>query len=341
MITIENLTKSYLTRAGRRLALDDVSLQVDAGSVYGVLGASGAGKSTLARCLSGQETPDRGSIRIGDTDLASNPANRSAAAGRHVATVPASNSLLRQRTVAGNVAMPLELAGVDGPDRRSRVGTVLDLVGLTERAAAGIGELTAGQRARLNLARALVSQPTVLIADQPTRDTERADSVFVALDRARAELGTTVVLLTSEAADLRAACDEVAVLDGGRVVERGNLLTLATDARSLISAAVLPEINAPRDAGATHQQIAEIVLVGFAAVGGLLPEAQRRFGVSLDVLGGGMTRFGETPLARFLIGVSGSGADAAVAYLAERAVVLHANSQRGRETEAVLAPLAA
>jgi D-methionine transport system ATP-binding protein len=324
MITVDNLVKSFSSRGGAVRALDGVSLEVQAGTVCGVVGPSGAGKSTLARCIALLERPDSGAIRVDGTDLVSLDGNRLRAARRQIGVVPQGDSLLRQRTAAGNVALPLESAGVDGPARRKRVGDLLDLVGLTDKAASYPDQLSGGQRQRVAVARALAANPSVLLADEPTSalDPETTGSVLTVLDRARAELGVTVLVVTHDMAVVRRICDDVAVLDGGRVVEHGKLLDLVTNADSHTAAALLPGVDQGEGLVAEHDRVADVVLVGFAAVGALLPEVANRFGVDLALLGGGLTRLAETPVARFRVGITGERADSALEWISEAGAVV-------------------
>lgn len=331
MITVENLTKSFTGHTGPVVALDDVTIDVPEGALYGVVGPAGAGKSTLARCVALQERPDRGAIRVGGTNLMALGSTQLRQARRQLALLPPDRTLLGQRTTAGNIALPLEQAGVAGPTRRAKVAELLDLAGLSERAGEQLDTLTAGQRRRVSVARALASGAAVLLADEPTSglDANESGAVLTVLDRARAELGITVVLVTRDAGVIRRACDDVAVLDGGRVVERGTLLELATDLDSWTASAVLPPVHpdltpAARSAlTARFDRVADVVLVGFATVGALLPEAASRFGAEVSVLGGGLTRLGDTPVARFQVGLRGERADGALAWIADRGAVVH------------------
>lgn len=324
MITVENLSKSYVGRTGTVMALDDITLDVPEGTLCGVIGPAGAGKSTLARVVGLQERPDRGAIRVGGTNLMSLAASQLRGVRRQIGVLPNASTLLAQRTVAGNIAMPLEQAGVDGPQRRARVAELLDLAGLTDRAGDLPGTLSAGTRQRVGVARILATGPSVLVADEPTDglDPRDAAGVLAVLDRARAELGTTVVLATRDAAVVRRLCDDVAVLDGGRLVERGSILDLISDQDSWTASAILPAVpDAPGPAG--HDEVANVVLIGFATVGALLPEAASRFGVQMAVLGGGITRLGDTPVARFQLGVTGERACAALSWVAEQGAIVH------------------
>ena len=326
MITAVNLSKSFVGRSGRVVGIEDVTLDIPAGSVYGVLGPAGSGKSTLARLFALEDRPDSGVIRLDGHNTATLDSRRLRDARRSIAVLPGGDSLLARRTVAGNIALPLEQAGVDGPTRRIRVGRVLDLVGLTERAGQLPEALSPGQRRRVAVARALVGEPSVLLADEPTADLDAAGAagVLAALDRVRGELGATVVVATADSGVVRRVAESVAVLHQGRLTESGHLLSLLQDPTSAAAAALLPSVDTPDPARlAAHRLVAEVVLVGFASVGALLPEAASRFGVDIPVLGGGLTRVGEVPVARFLIGVraaagSADRASAALSWLAER-----------------------
>ncbi|KAA2252923.1 ATP-binding cassette domain-containing protein [Solihabitans fulvus] len=319
MITVENLTKSFSGRTGAVVALDGVTLEVAAGTVCGVVGPSGSGKSTLARCVALLERPDSGAIRVDGTDLVSLGGSALRAARRQIGVVPQGDSLLRQRTAAGNVALPLESAGVPGPQRRTRVGELLDLVGLTDKAGSYPDQLSGGQRQRIAVARALAANPSVLLADEPTSalDPETTGSVLTVLDRARAELGVTVLVVTHDMGVVRRICDDVAVLDHGRVIEHGKVLDLVADAGSRTSGSLLPSVDQNPEAESKYDRVADVVLVGFAAVGALLPEAASRFGVELGLLGGGLTRLGETPVARFRVGLTGERSDSALEWISE------------------------
>jgi len=327
VITVENLTKSYTGRAGTVVALDDITLDLPDGALCGVVGPAGAGKSTLARCVALQERPDRGAIRFAGANVIALGSQQLRTIRKQIAVLPPNGTLLAHRTVAGNIAVPLEQAGLDGPQRRSRVSDLLDLVGLTERAAVYPDQLSGGQRLRTALARALAIGPSVVLADEPTDGLDAQDSgaVLTVLKRARAELGVTVLLATKDADVVRQVCDDVAVLDGGRLVERGALFDLIADPQSWVANAVLPTAPAlPSGARAAGcDRVADVVLVGFAAVGALLPEAGSRFDVRLSVLGGGLTRLGDTPVARFHVGVTGEHAGSALDWIAAAGGIVH------------------
>lgn len=318
MITVENISKSFRAPDALVVALRNVSLAVDAGSLYGVLGPAGAGKSTLTRCVGLRERPDRGVVRF-DGLAASRFEGRELWDARRQVTV-VDPWLQPERTVAGNVAAPLERTGVEGPQRRNRVGLLLELVGLARSGARLPGELTPGQRRRIAVARALANAPAVLLADDPTSDVdpEETGAVLAALDGARSEFGATVILATRDVNVARRVCDDVALLEHGTVVESGNVLSLVSEQGSRVAKELLPSIETSRAQAAQYDRAVDVALVGFAAVGALLPEAASRFDVELATIGGGLTRIGDTPVARFRVGVRGHRADAALSWIAER-----------------------
>ena len=314
MITVENLTKS-----APGTALDEVSIEVPAGSACALFGAEDAGTTALARLLALRDRPDTGAVRWDGTAVSGPDSRARRAARREVGFATAEEPLHGSRTVAGNVAAPLEAANMGAAQRRNRVGELLDLAGLTDVASLAPDQLTAGQRQRVLLARALVTKPSLLVADQPVDglDAAMAENVLTVLDRARSELGATVVVATSDEGVVRRLADEVVVLEGGRVVEQGRALDLVTEPGSHLAASLLPELGGERPTS-RHDAVAEVVLVGFAAVGALLPETSNRFGVELQVLGGGFTRLGETPVARFRLALDGRGSEAALKWMTEQ-----------------------
>jgi D-methionine transport system ATP-binding protein len=316
VITVEHLTKEFPGPAGPLRALDDVSLDVPAGTVCGVVGPSGAGKSTLARCIPLLERPDSGAVRVDGTDLVALRGRALRDARRRIGVVPQGESLLRQRSVAGNVALPLEAAGADRSERHRRVGELLELVGLADKATAYPDQLSGGQRQRVAVARALAARPRVLLADEPTSalDPTTTASVLDVLERARAELGVTVLVVTHDMFVVRRICATIAVLDHGRVVEHGSVLDLVTRPGSRAAAALLPPLD---DALLPDRGVvADVVLTGDAAASPLLSGTAARHGAQLTLLGGGFTDLAGVPVARFRVGLDGSGADAALTALA-------------------------
>jgi D-methionine transport system ATP-binding protein len=230
MIALDEVTKRF---PDGTLALDGVSLDVPRGSVFGVIGRSGAGKSTLLRLINGLERPNAGEVRIEDQALSSLSAAGLRDLRRRIGMIFQSFGLLDARTVAGNVALPLELAGTPREAREARVAELLARVGLSDKADVHPGRLSGGQRQRVGIARALATRPDILLCDEATSalDPETTRSVLSLLGELNRELGLTIVLITHEMSVVRAVCDRVAVLDRGRLVETGPADRVFADAR--------------------------------------------------------------------------------------------------------------
>ncbi|EOC1426139.1 methionine ABC transporter ATP-binding protein [Cronobacter dublinensis] len=228
MITLEGLSKTY---AGEGCpALDDVSLTVPQGAVYGILGRSGAGKSTLLRCLNLLERPTSGRILMNGADITRLDDRALRQHRARTAMVFQHFNLLHARTVADNVAVPLEITGVPRPARRERVAELLELVGLADKADAFPSRLSGGQKQRVGIARALAARPQVLLCDEATSalDPDTTASVLALLADINRQLGLTIVLITHELEVVKAICDHAALLENGRLVESGRLADLLT-----------------------------------------------------------------------------------------------------------------
>jgi ABC-type methionine transport system ATPase subunit len=243
VIDVRQLTKTFRRDGVGTTVLDAVSLRLDAGRIGGVIGPSGAGKSTLARCINLLERPTAGQVLVDGTDLVALDDRALQAARRRIGTIFQSASLLSSRTVAENVALPLELAGVPRADRRRRVAELLDRVGLLAHAHAHPAQLSGGQRQRVGIARALALRPAVLLSDEATSglDPETTASILALLRELRDDLGLTILLITHEMDVVRDVCDEVALLRGGRIVEQGAITSLVTDPDSALGRGLVPQ----------------------------------------------------------------------------------------------------
>ncbi len=230
MIDLVDVTKRF---PDGFLALDRISLSIPRGAAFGIIGPSGAGKSTLLRLINGLERPSAGEVRIDGSPLGDRSGRDLRALRRRIGMIFQSFGLLDSWTVAGNVALPLELAGVGRAEREARVAALLDRVGLSTKADIHPAQLSGGQRQRVGIARALATRPDILLCDEATSalDPETTRSVLTLLGELNRELGLTIVLITHEMNVVRAICDSVAVLDHGRIVETGPVGTVFGEAR--------------------------------------------------------------------------------------------------------------
>jgi len=226
MIVIEGLKKQYA--GSGQPALNDVSFTVPKGAIYGILGRSGAGKSTLIRCLNLLERPDAGRILFDGDDIAQYDKAQLRAHRLRTGMIFQHFNLLHARSVADNVAVPLEIAGVAKAERQQRVAELLALVGLSDKAHAFPSQLSGGQKQRVGIARALAAKPDVLLCDEATSalDSETTASVLALLETINRQLGLTIVLITHQLEVVKTLCDHAALLEGGELQESGKIADL-------------------------------------------------------------------------------------------------------------------
>ncbi|BBZ28607.1 methionine import ATP-binding protein MetN [Mycolicibacterium madagascariense] len=239
MIEIENLTKRF----GDRTVLDDVSLSVAGGEILAVVGASGAGKTTLSRCVSFLERPTSGTVRVDGKDFTRLEGAELLAARRSVGVIFQTAPLLRRRTVAQNVALPLEYLGATDASVQRRVASLLDRVGLADRRDDLPRQLSGGQRQRVGIARALALGPSYLLSDEATSglDPATTKAILKLLSHLRDELGLAIILITHEMEVVREIADSVARIDGGRIVEAGPVGDVILDPSSALARELLPD----------------------------------------------------------------------------------------------------
>ncbi|OLR92922.1 methionine ABC transporter ATP-binding protein [Actinokineospora bangkokensis] len=233
LIEFRGVTKSF----GGTAALSDVDLAVEAGEVFAVIGHSGAGKSTLVRLVNALEKVTSGSLLVDGVDITTLPERRLREVRLGIGMVFQQFNLFRSRTVFANVAYPLKVAGWAKADRAERVTELLNFVGLVDKAWQYPDQLSGGQKQRVGIARALATNPRILLADEATSalDPETTGEVLRLLKRVNTEFGVTIVVITHEMEVVREIADRVAVLEGGRVVEVGPLHEVFADPRQRIT----------------------------------------------------------------------------------------------------------
>lgn len=226
MITLQNVSKTFQTPEGKLKAVSSVSLQIDEGDVYGIIGFSGAGKSTLLRTINLLERPDPGSkIIVNGRNITQLPQAELNKERQSIGMVFQHFNLLNNRTVAENVSFPLEIAGNSKTERKKRIAECLDIVGLAEKAKTYPAKLSGGQKQRVAIARALANEPKVLLCDEPTSsvDPQMTGTILAFLKQINKRFGITIVLVTHEISAVNAICNKVAVMENGRVAEKFEL----------------------------------------------------------------------------------------------------------------------
>jgi len=337
IVAIERLSKRFDNASGAIHALRDIDLQIRSGEIFGIIGRSGAGKSTLIRCINLLERPSSGSVRVDGVDLSALAPAELRAARRRIGMIFQHFNLLSSRTVYGNIAFPLELAGTPKDEIERRVRPLLDLVGLSDLADRYPAQVSGGQKQRIGIARALASEPTVLLSDEATSalDPETTRSILSLLEDINRKLGLTIVLITHQMQVVQQICDRVAVMEGGAVVEIGKTLDVfarpATDTtRSLLQdvlrqAVPAEAIRHARDHLASGAgRLWRLNINGAAAGRPLLSSLVRDFGLEVNLLQGHIDEVRGTPFGSLLVLVSGAAhdLDRALAHLHSHGAVI-------------------
>ena len=234
MITLKNVSKTYETKDGTVHALQDVSLTINKGDIFGIIGMSGAGKSTLVRCLNFLERPTSGTVEIEGKDLSALNEKELRMERRGIAMIFQHFNLLMQKNVMDNVCFPLRIAGVSKADARKRAKELLEIVGLSDKAKAYPIQLSGGQKQRVAIARALASNPKILLCDEATSalDPQTTKSILALLKEINEKYGITIVIITHEMAVVREICNRVGIVGGGHLVETGEVLEVFSHPQS-------------------------------------------------------------------------------------------------------------
>jgi D-methionine transport system ATP-binding protein len=335
VISVRGATRTFPGPAGSPLirAVDGVDLDVEEGSITGVIGWSGAGKSTLARLVNALERIDGGTVHVLDRSVGELDERGRRELRRHVGMIFQQFGLLSSRTVAGNVAYPLRVAGWSRADRQARVAELLDFVGLADLARQYPSRLSGGQKQRVGIARALATSPDVLVADEATSalDPETTRDVLALLRRVNAELGTTILVITHEMEVVSSLCDRVAVMADGRVIEEGSVYDVFSapredTTRRFVHGALRDRPDADTVARLRQRFAGRLVTVAVGAEGdqeAVTDSLARHADVRAVVVYGGISELAERPVGSITYALSGpdGAVDALVVTLSSHARV--------------------
>lgn len=322
MITLTGLQKIYQGESGAVKALDNVSLTIKQGEIYGVIGKSGAGKSTLIRCINLLERPTAGRVLVDGQDMTALSESELRTARKSIGMIFQHFNLLSSRTVLENVAFPLEIAGVSRAEREQKVLPLLDLVGLSDKRDVYPAQLSGGQKQRVGIARALASQPKVLLCDEATSalDPQTTESILALLKDINKKLGLTIVLITHEMHVIKAICDQVAVIEGGHLVETGKVFEVFTrpqsaTAREFIKAVINNKVPDVLTAALSAQPepgsnvVIRLSFFGASTNEPVIAGLIRRFAVDVNIISGNIDHLQDIPYGTLLIELSGNPED--------------------------------
>ncbi len=328
LIKLHNVEKTYAARGGTGAvtALHAITLDVPKGAILGVIGRSGAGKSTLIRLVNGLERPSSGKVIVDGVEISALPEKALRRERRAIGMIFQHFNLLARRTAFDNVALPLEIAGVSSAEIRKRVAPLLDLVGLSDKADSYPAELSGGQKQRVGIARALATNPKVLLSDEATSalDPETTEQILALLRRVNAELDITTLLITHEMSVIKSVADRVAVIDGGRIVEEGTTFDLFTrpqhaTTRSFVASITgneLPAHLASRlssEPKAGARALVRLTFTGGDASQPFLSVLTRKLDIDLGIIQGNVDYIGGHPFGTLVISADPDRLDALTA----------------------------
>ena len=331
MIQLKNIVKTY---AGDVHALRGIDLTIERGSIYGIIGLSGAGKSTLIRCINMLERPTSGAVLVDGRDLMQVSESELREERRHIGMIFQHFNLLSSATVYDNVAFPLRLAGKSAEELRPKVTELLTLVGLGDKANAYPSHLSGGQKQRVGIARALASDPKVLLSDEATSalDPQTTKSILHLIADINKKLGLTVVIITHEMQVIKDICDKVAVIEGGVIAEKGSVLDIFTKPKERITREFVSTLLSndlpinyrkkellpdPVEGG---ELLLRLTFLGERADDPVIADVIRRFSIEVSILYGTLDQIKELPFGRMIVGIKGEQAeiDRALSYLDTR-----------------------
>ena len=304
MIKLDHITQTYKTPEGREFkALDDVSIEIRPGEIFGIIGRSGAGKSTLVRCINLLNRPSEGTVTVDGKNLTELSKDELRESRRSIGMIFQHFNLLSSRTVYDNVALPLELVGTPKNVIREKVEPLLKLVGLTEHAHKYPSQLSGGQKQRVGIARALTNDPKVLLSDEATSalDPETTVATLALLKRINKELGLTIVMITHEMQVVKQICERVVVMNYGKIVEQGKVVDIFMSPQHETTKALIGNVMARdmpasildrfRKARENHPNSDAVYLLRLAFSGNevtrpVISECSRRFNLDFNILRG-------------------------------------------------------
>ena len=337
-IEFRNVSKVFKTKDREVTAVDDVTLTVEPGEILGVIGYSGAGKSTLVRLINGLDMPTSGQLLLDGTDVVGMSERKLREIRRNVGMIFQQFNLFSSRTAAGNIEYPLKLAGVDKQERKRRVAELLDFVGLSERGENYPEQLSGGQKQRVGIARALATNPSLLLADEATSalDPETTHEVLGVLRRVNEELGITIVVITHEMEVVRSIADSVIVMENGRIVEQGSVYEVFSNPQTQTAANFVATSlrNTPDmvEAEALQTENGRLFTVTMAEGIGFFDAISKlsAAGVTVNIVHGGVTTLQNHSFGRLTLRLTAHNADG------EKAIEeFHSHMQDSTEIEEI------
>lgn len=336
MIELQHIDKIYHTSSGDLHALKDINLTINEGEIFGIIGLSGAGKSTLVRCINMLEKPTSGKVIVDGKEMTALGEEQLRKARQNIGMIFQHFNLLSSRTVFGNIAFPLEIQGLDKAAIQKKVEPLLDLVGLKDRADHYPSQLSGGQKQRVGIARALASDPKVLLCDEATSalDPQTTESILNLLRDINKRLHITIVMITHQMNVVKEICDRVAVIENGEIIEQGSMVDIFTNPQKATTREFVASIqhndlpdfvrklDIHKDYKAGDKALVSLSFIGDSAGEPIVSVLIKEYDTKVNILTANIENLQDTPFGTLLIEVEGDEAHLkkALDYLHERKV---------------------
>lgn len=322
VISIKGLSKVYQTKSNTITAVDNLTLDIKKGEIFGVIGYSGAGKSTFIRLINRLEDQTNGQITIDGQEITSLSKNQLRLSRQSIGMIFQHFNLLWSRTVKDNIAFPLEIAGVTKEEREERVSELIHLVGLSGRENAYPSELSGGQKQRVGIARALANNPKVLLCDEATSalDPETTDAILDLLIDINEKLDLTIILITHEMHVIRKICHRVAVMEAGKVVEQGDVLDVFLNPQQPVTRKFVEQVMGDKEQDNSLELITDnyqsgkvvrLHFVGETTNQALISKIAKKFDIEINILQGKITQTQKGAYGSLSIHIEGTDAEIA------------------------------
>lgn len=329
MIEIKNLSKVFSTGNIDFEALKDVSLNINDGDIYGIIGLSGAGKSTLIRCLNRLEEPSFGEIEIDGVDILALNKEDLRIFRKKIGMIFQDFNLLKQKTVYENIALPLLLEKLDKEDIEKKVNLLLDYVGLEDKRNSYPSELSGGQKQRVAIARSIANDPKILLSDEATSslDPNTTRSILELLKRIQNELGITIIMITHQMEVVKQVCNKVAIMDNGLVVEENTVEELFNSPRTNLAKSFInslgtlveEEIINPSD---FKGKLIRLGYLGDSSNFPIVSQMIKAFDIEVNILSGNINKLQSTSVGHLILELLGNDCeiDKSIDFLTSRKV---------------------
>jgi D-methionine transport system ATP-binding protein len=336
MIRLENVSKTFTDSNKEVHAVNNVSLTINDGDIFGIIGFSGAGKSTLVRCINLLEKPTEGKVFVDDAEITALSGKELRKARKKIGMIFQHFNLMPSRTIFGNVAYPLRGSGLSKEEISEKVHHLLELVGISEKENAFPSQLSGGQKQRVAIARALANDPSILLCDEATSalDPQTTKSILKLLQQLNQTLGITVVVITHEMAVVKEICNRVAVMDHGDVVEEGEVFHVFASPKEPLTRSFIKttsnlqkieeliEVDSPVVATKKGELIVRLTYVEKNTSEPLISTVTQKFGIILNIVFADVEIVQNAPIGGTVAIVSGEGSriDEALQYLRDKNV---------------------